>query len=177
MLHERRVSNYGIQMKYQNILFLIYIISYWHHSRAQGHTFCLREKGISACGCQHSPWGRAWDLPNLQPLCQPSLVSVAGLDPGTGTLWPISHHVDASAVHPLQLLSLDELRYSGIRSSHLLSLPLPRREKSYLLEMDWRDSLSLSCFIEYITSLDLLSGKWNELTVSGWPSGQWITTF
>lgn len=69
MLHERRVSNYGIQMKYQNILFLIYIISYWHHSKARGHTFCLREKGISACGCQHSPWGQGWDLSNWLPLC------------------------------------------------------------------------------------------------------------
>lgn len=41
--------------------------------------------------------------------------------------------------------------------------------------MDGRDNHSLSCFIQYITSLDLLSRKWNELTMSGWPSGKWIT--
>lgn len=32
--------------------------------------------------------------------------------------------------------------------------------------MDGRDNHSLSCFIQYITSLDLLSRKWNELTMS-----------
>lgn len=151
MLHERRVSKYGIQRKCQSILFLICIISYWHHSKAQGHTFCSREKGISGCGGQHSPWGQAWDCP------QPGECGMAGSrhwDTDTSLT-----DVDVSAVHSLQLLSLDELRYRGIRLSHLLSLPLPQRGKSHLLEMDWRDSPSLSCFIEYITSLDVLSGK------------------
>lgn len=135
MLHEGRISNYGIQMKYQNTLFLIYIISYWHHSKAQGHTFpfCFREKGIfcDTCGCQHSPWGQAWGSSNLLPLCchQPCEHGTA-----RSRCWhtlihsdPFLTHVDASAVHSLQLLSLGEHRYSRMRFSHLVSLPLLQR--------------------------------------------------
>lgn len=66
MLHER--SNYGIQVKYQKILFLIYIISYWHHSKAQGHTFLFSiwgRRGFQPVGVSRAPG----DKPGVCPTC------------------------------------------------------------------------------------------------------------
>lgn len=37
----KKISNHSTQIKYQNTLFLISIMSYWHHSKAQIHTFFL----------------------------------------------------------------------------------------------------------------------------------------
>jgi len=74
--------------------------------------------------------------------------------------------VDVSAKLSLQLLSWDQYKYGWITWLNLLSLS-SSVVKSYLLEMDGRSGHLLSCFIEYITSLDPLSRKLNELTMSG----------
>lgn len=134
---------------------------------------CLREEKISAFGCQHGPWAQAWGRPASRSAtgrcrlpCERGKASVLCLISSSCGYF-------CSAFPPAVVPGWAQVQLDQIYLTPLS--PCFSEVKLYLLEMDWRDSHSLSCFIEYITSLDLLSRKWNELTMSGWPSRKWIT--
>jgi len=95
--------------------------------------------------------------------------------PSISVLWPVSgsRGYFCCAFPPAAVRGWAQAQFDQIELPPLS--PRSAEVKWCLVEMDWRDSHSLSCFTEYITSLDLLSRKSNELTVSGWPSGRWIT--